>query len=185
MGLGFSLEGITDKGTMEKEETFEQKKANRNKHQAGVILGMILLLVIIYAVSQTVEYISLIFAFIFSILTVITNPNVIKQLTEVPVLTYYSIFLSITLFFSIDDYKNNSTMMMLLVSNILVCVAVFLSATPFVCYLFIFTNFYVVIRIFAFFASSPEKDLTTQYGKHLLEKNKSVLIASGGSVGNS
>lgn len=175
MGLVFSSDNV--KKSDEKDPVIEKRK-----FYAGIFLGAILLMFICYAVFLSIDYLSLVLAIIFSILTVITNPDIIGKLAEIPVLTYYSIFLSITLFFSIDDYKNNSDMMMLLVANILVCVAVFLSASPIVCYLFIFTNFYVVVRIFCFFALSPEKDETSQYGKYLARKKaqKASMVSGDG-----
>ena len=162
MGIGLSTENAVPVSSDEKKDT----KHSKNKIYAGLALAFFLFIAVGYSVYISLDWIALIAAFVFSFLTIYVNPGVIKKLTEVPVLTYYSIFLTITLFLSIDDYKNNSNMMLLLVSNILVCVSVFLSATPFVCYLFIFTNYYIVVRILLFFNSSPERDERSQYSKN-------------------
>lgn len=136
---------------------------NLQKNSA-LALGIILFFIVIYAISISIDFYALIAAIIFTILTILANPNIDEKLLSAPVLTYYSIFLSITLFFSIDQYKNNDSMMLLLIVNILVCVGVFLGGGTPVSYLFIFSNYYVVLRIFLFFAYSPEKPLVLPRG---------------------
>ena len=137
---------------------------------AGFALGVILLFIVIYSICHSINFYALIAAIVFTILTILANPKIDEKLLTTPVLTYYSIFLSITLFFSIDDYKNNDAMMLLLVVNILVCVGVFFGGGLPVSYLFIFTNFYVVTRIFLFFSSSPEKTaVDAQFYKNKLK----------------
>lgn len=85
------------------------------------------------------------------------------QLEKTPILIYYSIFLTITLFMSIDDYKNNNEMMLLLVSHVLISVGVFFTDNAIVSCFFVFMNFYIVLRIFSFFTTNPEQISNSEF----------------------
>lgn len=141
-------------------ESFEkEKKEEKTENQkiASYFLAAIFFFTIIYTIGLTFEIFSFFSALALSILTVYTTPQIIDNLLKSPVLTYYSIFLTITLFLSIGDYKDNQEMMLLLVTHVLVCVGVFLTDNFYICHFFVFTNFYIVLRIFSFFNNSRKE----------------------------
>lgn len=131
----------------------------RRRVIATSVMAFVFFCIIIYAISISIDYTALMLALIFSCSAVFINPDISDKFTETPILIYYSIFLSITLFFSIDDYKSSNSMMLLLITNILVCMGVFLGGGKIISYLYIFTNFYVITRIFIFYSKSPEKEI--------------------------
>lgn len=139
------------------EDKKEPEKTTGQKF-AAIILGIIFFVVIFYVVSLTFDFKSFTAALVLAFLTVYTTPEIINQLMKTPVLTYYSIFLTITLFLSINDYKNNNEMMLLLVTHILTCAGVFLTDNIYISHMFIFTNFYIVLRIFVFFSTNPQQE---------------------------
>jgi hypothetical protein len=117
----------------------------------STVLSIICLAIVIYAVYNTYELFSLLFAIYFAFSCITINPKIVNTLVNTPMLTYYSIFLTITLLFSVDDFKNNRDLIALLVTNILICLAVFFTASEYIVYIFIFTNSYVVTRIVMYF----------------------------------
>jgi len=135
----------------EKDEKTETQKI------AAILLFFVLFMVLAYSTIISFEIYSFFGAIFLSILTIYGTPHIIKLLTKNTTLTYYSIFLTVTLFLGIKEYRDNYKMMLLLVTHVLMCVGVFLTDNAFIPYLFIFTNFYIVLRIFNFFLNDPQQ----------------------------
>jgi len=126
------------------------------------LLSLVCLLIVSYAIYNTFELFSFLFALYFAYSCITINPSLIDLLVKTPMLTYYSIFLTITLLFSVDDFKNNRDLLALLVTNILICLAVFFTHSKYIVYIFVFINSYVVLRIIMYFFADEDNLIIPQ-----------------------
>lgn len=126
----------------------EIKEDDSEQKPASFVLAFLLLCLIFYAL--TCGFILEVFgvALVLSFLTLASNDKIRTRIKESPVLIYYSIFLSVTIFFSLDCHKKNKSLMILFLSNILVCLSLFLTYDIKIIYIFVFINYYVILRIF-------------------------------------
>lgn len=112
------------------------------------LLTLVLFGFILYALSCSFSLEVFGVAMLLSFLTLASNEKIKAHIKESPVLIYYSIFLSVTIFFSLECHKKNKFLMILFLSNILVCLCLFLTYDVKIIYLFVFINYYVILRIF-------------------------------------
>lgn len=130
----------------EPKEPLEQKESAQKP--SSYMLAFLLFGLILYALSNGFVLEVFGIALILSFLTLSSNDNIRTHIKESPVLIYYSIFLSVTIFFSLECHKKNKYLMILFLSNILICLCLFLTYDIKIIYLFVFINYYVILRIF-------------------------------------
>lgn len=107
--------------------------------------------ILIYLDFSSFDWKAFILALFLSVLTLFLNGKIVKILRKNPSIVYYSIILIATLFFSIDECKCNTNMILLLLSNVLVSFLAFLTHTYFSFVLFVFMNFYTILNFIFYF----------------------------------
>lgn len=144
---------------LEVEHRNENEPQFKNSWQKIIllILCLVCFCILAYAIYNTFEILSLLFALYFAYSCITINPYIVESLITTPILTYYSIFLTITLLFSVEDFKNNRDLIALLVTNMLICMALFFTKAKYIVYLFVFSNSYVVARIIMFFLKDNDE----------------------------
>lgn len=126
---------------------------------ASSLLLLILFGIAMFSIYVTFNVFSFVLAIVLTLLVIITNKKILENLLAAPMLIYYSIFLTFTLFLSVDECKGSKDLMLLLIANVLICVSLFLSNDLYICYFFIFVNFYVILRILMFFLLGETSEL--------------------------
>lgn len=132
--------------SVQKKEEIETEETKQKP--ASYVLAFLLFGLILYALSCGFMLEVFGVALLLSFLTLSSNDKIRTHIKESPVLIYYSIFLSVTIFFSLECHKKNKFLMILFLSNILVCLCLFLTYDIKIIYLFVFINYYVILRIF-------------------------------------
>ena len=114
-------------------------------------LGAILIAIVGFIVIYTFNVVPFIIALLITYFTIVSNGQITNKLVEGPSLAYYSMILTLTLFFSIEEFKSDRKMILLLMANILVCVYVLFTHSMISLILFVFMNFYIVLDVIFFY----------------------------------
>lgn len=124
---------------------------------SSFVIGLILSVLVGYVVIYTLNPIPFAIAALLGFLTVISNGKIMTKLTEGPSLAYYCMILTLTLFFSVDEFKTDKNMLLLLMVNILICVAVLFTHSFISLVLFVFLNFYIVLDVIFFYINKQSQ----------------------------
>jgi hypothetical protein len=117
----------------------------------NIIIGLIIGVFVIVSIYYSFNLIPFLVAMLLTYFTLDSKEKIHASIEKAPSLVYYSMIFTLTLFLSIDEYKNNRPIIMALLANTLVCVGIFFTNSLIVTTLFVFMNFYVVLDIFFFF----------------------------------
>ncbi len=110
------------------------------------LMVFILVSIIIYVIYSTIDCVSFLIAAVFTIGVVILNPGITLQISNNPVIVYYSVFFMVTLLFSLEEIRNRDQIL-LVISLIFAGVLALYTLNRFIVFIAIFINIYVVIRI--------------------------------------
>lgn len=117
-----------------------------------LIFDIFLLVVVAFAIYFSLNIIPLIFSLILTYLALSINKNLHTKINEGPNIVYYSLILLTTLIFSLE-YKSSKKILMLVMTNVLICISLFITQSRISASLFVFMNFYLILDIMFHFVS--------------------------------
>lgn len=119
---------------------------------SSLAIGLILSMIVGFIIYLSLSFLPFVVAILLTFFTFTSNMRIIDKLIEGPSLAYYCMILTLTLFFSVDEFKTDKNMILLLVANILICVSVLFTHSVISLIMFVFLNFYIVLDVIFFYA---------------------------------
>ena len=116
----------------------------------GVInfaLMVIVLVMVFYAMIFRFHVIPFIGAIVFVLAILKVYPELLEKSKENPMFIYYSMFLTITILLASEFCKSLRGFLILLITNVFVCLLALIYPHRFFLILSYFLNFYIVLRI--------------------------------------